>query len=367
MSSLPDISVALGWKPGPVDKELDENVLAKLPSGTKVLSISPSGASAWVQTVRIETVLPDGRQIVYFMKGAPGDRGREMMHGTFESEKMMHTYAPDNVPKPIAWGTYMSMPDTHFYICVFRDMVDDLPGVSKLGALVSKLHLDSMGKSPGGKYGFHVTTHLANVPNDNTWCDTWEEWFTNAMRQMIQAEEKSHGPDDKLKELTDALFAKVIPRLLRPLETGGREIQPCLIHSDLWPGNVKLDAETDQLLIFDSCAYWGHNESDLGPWRAARYRLGRPYMRDYHKRIPKSLPEEDWDDRNLLYAVRYDFLISALFPQDARFREMAMDGVRYLVEKFPNGYQGDETGKSSSSPEIDGGSKLEAGQKDMSV
>ncbi len=28
MSSLPDISVALGWKPGPIDKELDENVLA---------------------------------------------------------------------------------------------------------------------------------------------------------------------------------------------------------------------------------------------------------------------------------------------------------------------------------------------------
>ena len=28
MSSLPDITVALGWKPGPVDKELDENVLA---------------------------------------------------------------------------------------------------------------------------------------------------------------------------------------------------------------------------------------------------------------------------------------------------------------------------------------------------
>lgn len=28
MSSLPDITVALGWKPGPVDKELDENILA---------------------------------------------------------------------------------------------------------------------------------------------------------------------------------------------------------------------------------------------------------------------------------------------------------------------------------------------------
>lgn len=150
---------------------------------------------------------------IKFIQGAPGDRGREMR---------MHTYAPDNVPEPIAWGTYMSMPDTHFYICVCRDMVDDLPGVSKLGALVSKLHLDSMGKSPGGKYGFHATMHLANVPNDNTWCDTWEEWFTNAMRRMIQAEEKSHGPDDGLKELTNALFAKVIPRLLRPLNRGVR-------------------------------------------------------------------------------------------------------------------------------------------------
>ena len=28
VSSLPDISIALGWKPGPVDKELSENVLA---------------------------------------------------------------------------------------------------------------------------------------------------------------------------------------------------------------------------------------------------------------------------------------------------------------------------------------------------
>ena len=28
MSSLPDITVALGWKPGPVDETLDENVLS---------------------------------------------------------------------------------------------------------------------------------------------------------------------------------------------------------------------------------------------------------------------------------------------------------------------------------------------------
>ena len=71
---------------------------------------------------------------------------------------------------------------------------------------------------------------------------------------------KSHGQDEELAILTTAMFGKVIPRLLRPLGTGGRQIQPCLIHSDLWPGNVKPDAVTGEPIIFDSCAFWGHNE-----------------------------------------------------------------------------------------------------------
>lgn len=183
-----------------------------------------------------------------------------MMHGTFESERIMHTYAPQNVPEPIAWGTYKSLPDTHFYICTFHDMLEDLPDMRQLGILISTIHKKTMGKSPGGRYGFQVTTHLANIPNDNSWCDTWEAWFTNAMRRMLQVEEKSHGQDEELQKLTKDLFEKVIPRLLRPLETEGREIKPCLIHSDLWPGNIKHDAETDEIMIFDSCAFWGHNE-----------------------------------------------------------------------------------------------------------
>lgn len=42
----------------------------ELPLGTKVLSITPSGASAWVQTVRIDTELADGSQRVFFMKAS---------------------------------------------------------------------------------------------------------------------------------------------------------------------------------------------------------------------------------------------------------------------------------------------------------
>ncbi|KAL9060261.1 MAG: hypothetical protein Q9206_001093 [Seirophora lacunosa] len=283
--------------------EIDENVLAKLPDGLEILSIRPSGESAWVQTVRIDTRLTNGTLKTYFKKGARGERGREMMRGTFESEKTLYSFAPSNVPKPLAWGTCKDEPDSHFYMCDFFDLKDDLPDISKFCAVVAQIHLDSMGKAPQGRYGFDVTTHLAYVDNDNSWSDSWEEWYTKALKRMLVEEERSHGPDDELKLLTNAMFDKVIPRLLRPLETGGRQIKPCLVHSDLWPGNVKPDAETDEPIIFDSCAFWGHNEADLGSWRAPRYRLGRPYMTEYHKHIRASSPAEDWDDRNALYAL----------------------------------------------------------------
>lgn len=45
-------------------------------------------------------------------------------------------------------------------------MVDDLPDVQKLGAITAKLHLDSMGKSPDGKYDLQMslTTTLGTGP-----------------------------------------------------------------------------------------------------------------------------------------------------------------------------------------------------------
>ena len=42
---------------------------------------------------------------------------------------------------------------------------------------------------------------------------------------------------------------------------------------------------------------------EIGTWRPVRYRIGRPYMKEYHKHFPISSPEADWDDRNALYAM----------------------------------------------------------------
>ena len=73
--------------------------------------------------------------------------------------------------------------------------------------------------------------------------------FTQAIKQVLTLEEASHGKDDDLEVLKQAPFDKVIPRLLRPLETGGRSIKPCLVHSDLWPRNSMPDADTGEIMI----------------------------------------------------------------------------------------------------------------------
>jgi protein-ribulosamine 3-kinase len=183
-----------------------------------------------------------------------------LINGSFESERAVFEFSSHNVPEPIAWGRYKSRPDTYFYICDFHNMTDELPDKLDLAELTAKLHQDSMGKSPGGQFGFHVTTHLSDIPMYSAWYDTWEGWFANAMKNMISVEEDAIGRDEELSRLTTALFEMVIPRLMRPMETGGRKLEASLCHGDLWPGNIKHEAETRRLMIFDSCAYWGHNE-----------------------------------------------------------------------------------------------------------
>lgn len=265
------------------------------------------------------------------------------MEGTYYSERTFHSYLPENVPKPYAWGNFKSDPSTWFYLCDFHEMTEEVPEHQQFVSLVTKYHKESMGKKK--QYGFDLPTHLACIPNDNTWQSSWEVWFSQAMRQMFRIEETAHGKEHELDLLKEAIFDKVIPRLLRPLETGGRSIEPCLIHSDLWPGNLKPDAHTGEILIFDSCAFWGHNEADLGSWRASRYGMGHPFLEEYQKVMGISEPQGDWDDRNALYALRYDLLVSALFPNTDHgynFRKMAKSEMKRLVEKHPRGLEGFE-------------------------
>ncbi len=174
-----------------------------------------------------------------------------MVSGEFFSQSTLYPAAPDFTPKPYAWGTYASDPKIHFFLCEFVDMDEaTLPDPQKFAQALAKLHRTTV--SPIGKYGFPVATFQGLVPQYADWTDTWEEFFSRSFRRLVENEEKAQGPDPEMQDLEKATFEKVIPRLLRPLETGGRTIRPCFVHGDTWDGNVATNLDTNNPVIFDS-------------------------------------------------------------------------------------------------------------------
>ena len=172
--------------------------------------------------------------------------------------KAIHSVMPDFVPAPVTVGTYASDPDVHFYLMELVDLTDDIPGPEVLPAKVAEMHRKSV--SPNGKYGFVVPTNMGALSQPNNWTDSWEEFFTEMLRRCFDWEQGMHGKDQEMQILFTSVVEKVIPRLLRPLETGGNEIQPRLVHGDLWDGNTSMNAATDKPMIFDASSTYAHNE-----------------------------------------------------------------------------------------------------------
>lgn len=143
------------------------------------------------------------------------------------------------------------------------------------------------------------------------------------------------------------LYGKVRPRLLRPLETRGNTLRPCLVHGDLWDGNAAVQAKSSRLCFFDASSLWAHNEYDMHTWRASRYRVGRTFLKKYFRRFPMSPPEEGWDDRNQLYSLISNLHSSTLYTQSGKFRDLLIQSIRALIENFPNGYEGSAERKSA--------------------
>ena len=133
-----------------------------------------------------------------------------------------------------------------------------MPGPDAFGRRLAALHRES--KSPNGKFGFHVTTYNGNLPQVHAWEDSWEVYFAKSIRLALDLERTAKGPNPEFDSLLPVLFDKVIPRLLRPLESDGRSVKPSLVHGDLWYANTGVDAHTGEPLVFDACCFYAHNE-----------------------------------------------------------------------------------------------------------
>lgn len=191
----------------------------------------------WSQAAKIDVLLADGKtEQSFFIKLTETYVGKIMSQGEYESMKALYRFNPDIIPRPVGWGTFETAPDLSFFICEFKSIFDEVyPSPTALGSALATLHKSSQRANPG-RFGFDVVTCNGTVEQLNTWCDSWEEFFSNKVLDLFRKDEIVHGPCPEYAELKPAFFDRVIPRLLRPLETGGNTLEPCLVHGYVFEG-----------------------------------------------------------------------------------------------------------------------------------
>ncbi|CAI6336637.1 unnamed protein product [Periconia digitata] len=316
------------------DFPLDQIIIDQLPQGTVVLSCNRYGASAWTVTARIETTAPNGTSKFYFLKCAEEDQGKAMLEGEFNSMCELYKNAPDFVPEPYAWGKLnVAHPETYYFLCDFIEMTSQNPDPDQLCTKLARLHQESV--SPNGKFGFHVNTCQGNLPQQTKWHENWMGFYIQLVNGAMQLNRERNGTWKNLEQVVERLITKVVPQLLEPLEADGRKVKPCLIHGDLWDGNVGTNFETGEIYVFDASVYYAHNEMEIAMWRGKFNKVvaSRIYTNTYLARMGISEPAEQFDDRNCLYSS-YMLLHESACHNGSSFREECYENMNYLIEKY---------------------------------
>jgi len=147
--------------------------------------------------------------------------------------------------------------------------------------------------SPTGKFGFHVKTYDGKLAHTVDWDASWASFYRKLLLGVSKLDLETNGPWPELERATAQVCNVVIPKLLDNLRTSdGEPIKPCIIHGDLWEGNMGIRKGTEDTMLFDAGSYFAHNEMELGHWRcefsyvfrAPVYR--RQYLHSYRAAEP---------------------------------------------------------------------------------
>ncbi|KAL1845019.1 hypothetical protein VTK73DRAFT_1320 [Phialemonium thermophilum] len=314
---------------------MDEAVLDALPSGSTFVSVDHFGTSAWTITGKLVARSQDGEEEVYFLKIAYGETGRIMLGGEFESSKAIHATMPDFIPTPYGFGKYKADgPDVYFYLSEFVDMdVSVPPDPDEFTRRLAHLHRTS--QSPTGRFGFHVPTCDGDRAHVVDWQDSWAVFFRNLFLGVCERDVRRNGPWPKYERAIRQVAWEVVPRLLEPLQAEGRSIKPCLIHGDLWEGNMGIRLDSGDSTLFDAGSYFAHNEMELGHWRCEFSSVfrARVYQQHYLRHYHPAEPAHQFDDRNRLYSLKGAINYSAGHPNSS-LRKTAYNNMCYLCEKY---------------------------------
>lgn len=174
----------------------------------------------------------------------------------------------------------------------------------KLGRGLAKLH-----QVKAAKYGFPHNNYCGATVQSNDYSTNWVKFYTeNRISFLISLIKKARAwssSDEKVSER----FLNKVPQLLQ------HEVQPSLIHGDLWSGNYMYT--TCGPALIDPCASYCDREFELGIMTMFGG-FSQTVYDAYNEYYPL---QPGWRERNLLYqlyhVLNHYFLFGGFYKSQA--------------------------------------------------
>ncbi|KAI1846478.1 hypothetical protein JX265_004998 [Neoarthrinium moseri] len=317
---------------------VDPAIIEALALDPAVTKIRSHGGSGFASTFKITSQV-DGQDRNFFVKTGSGPESDLMFKGEHASLNAIHSSVPNFCPKSHAHGSMRDSRGKFFMVTDFLDLGSSAPGGSgdSLAKKLAKLHT-TPAPIPEGfdkpMFGFPVTTCCGSTPQDNSWKDSWADFYANnRLRSILNAGVKSNGSDAELSSAVEKTASKVVPRLLGDDHLKG--VTPVVIHGDLWSGNqgrgVIAGKGGSEEVVYDPSSVYGHSEYELGIMRMFGG-FGSSFWKEYEILVPKAEPKAEWDDRVALYELYHHLNHWAMFG--GGYRGGAMSIMKKLISKY---------------------------------
>lgn len=115
--------------------------------------------------------------------------------------------------------------------------------------------LAALHRSGSDRFGWWRDNHIGATPQPNETSNDWATfWRLHRLGFQLELAARN-GQCGRLQDLGERLLDR-LPRLL------DHHPRPCLLHGDLWSGNLAYDPD-GQPVAFDPAVYYGDREADL--------------------------------------------------------------------------------------------------------
>ena len=175
------------------------------------------------------------------------------------------------IPKVI---NYYEYENNEFLVLEWLDLKN--LNQKKLGAGIAEIHINS-NKSNPNKFGYPVPGFIGSTKQLKGWESNWVDCFINLRiePQLLLLKGSSFTSN-----LINSIKSKIKVHL------SDHEPMNCLIHGDLWSGNVSTD-HYEKGIIFDPSCWWADSEIDI-----AMTRLFGGFTNDFYNEYFKIIKEK---------------------------------------------------------------------------